>query len=163
MENYEIKTTGLADMSEDELMHYGRKGMKWGQHIFGSVKAAKTKRKRKKNLEKARQAKVEKQKAEAERKAKLKAGKLKPKDMTTDELKDFIARRKLEEEYKSLNRQQWSKGKSFAARVANNMLVPAAEDVGRQLAKSGMVFVANKALGLDEKPDYKAYANNKKK
>lgn len=162
MENNEIKTRGFTEMSEDELMHYGRKGMKWGQHIFGQVKTARTNRKRKKNLEKARQARAEKQKAESERKAKLKDGKLKPKDMTDEELKNAIARRRLEEDYKSLNRQQWSKGKSFASRVAHNMLVPAAEDVGKQLTKSGMVYVANRVLGLND-TEFKVYTNNKKK
>ena len=44
----------------DELYHYGRKGMKWGQHIFAKAHARKVNKQRKKNLEKAREAKAKK-------------------------------------------------------------------------------------------------------
>ena len=33
-----------SELSEDELMHYGRLGMKWGQHIFGKDPATKRKK-----------------------------------------------------------------------------------------------------------------------
>ena len=44
MSNY-IK---MVDCSEEELMHTGRKGMKWGQHIFGKIKSTAHKNKKQK-------------------------------------------------------------------------------------------------------------------
>ena len=43
----------------------------------------------------------------------------------------------------------------------NNIIVPAAEDVGKQVVKSFMANSVNKALSLEG--DSKVYANNKKK
>lgn len=53
------------EIRDDELEHYGRKGMKWYQHIFGKEAAAT--RKRNKQLKKARKARQKK--AEAAKKA----------------------------------------------------------------------------------------------
>ncbi len=83
------------------------------------------------------------------------------KDMTNDELNSVIRRMELEKRYSELSPKQVSKGKKFSSRVINNMVVPAAEDVGRQLIKSAMVTGVNKALNLDG--ELKVYTNNKKK
>lgn len=47
---------------ESELSHHGVKGMKWGQHIFGDVKAAVKTYKRRRHLAKARKIGAEKRK-----------------------------------------------------------------------------------------------------
>lgn len=75
-------------LSEDELMHYGKKGMKWG------------KRKARSNERKA---------ANADRAA----ARAKTKTMTDDELKSAIARLKLEKEYKQLNAHEISTGQKL--------------------------------------------------
>ena len=50
MENHEFSDELYQiDMSSDELMHYGRKGMKWYQNIYTKHKQRKVKKKLKKN------------------------------------------------------------------------------------------------------------------
>lgn len=117
------------DFTEEELMHYGRKGMKWGEHIFGKVKAAKTARKRKKNLEKARAAKAEAKKRaeeEAKKEENLKTRKeeiLKSRSarelyknanmFTTQELDSAYKRLELEKKIKDIAPKEVSKGQAF--------------------------------------------------
>ena len=60
-----------------------------------------------------------------------------------------------------LKPKEVSKGKAFVDTVAKDMLLPAATDVGKQVAKSLMTSAVNKALNLDG--DLKVYTNNKKK
>ena len=54
-----------------------------------------------------------------------------------------------------------SKGKAFASKIGEEVLSPAAMDVGKQLAKSMMVKTVNKTFKLDN--ELKVYTNNKKK
>lgn len=118
--DYTSWINNIADSDSDELMHYGRKGMKWGQNIYGRIKTARTNKKRRKNLERARAAKVAKQKAAAERKKLLDSGKLSAKQMTDEELKDRITRLEQEKRYKDLVRDTTtiSKGKKYVSDFA---------------------------------------------
>lgn len=111
MENYE---------HEDELYHYGRKGMKWGQNIFGAIKTYKTNRVRRKNLEKARQAKIEKQ----EHAKKAAAGKLSVKQMTDEEIVTALNRMDLEQKYNKARLQTSgaAKAKSFVSDIAEQSI-----------------------------------------
>ena len=83
------------------------------------------------------------------------------KDMSDDELRKRIERVRLEQQYQQLNPKTVSMGQRIAKRIMNNVIVPAAEDVGKQVVKSIMVNGVNKALSLEG--DSKVYANNKKK
>ena len=85
--------------------------------------------------------------------------------MSNDELRSMINKKKerveLERQYRELYPQQVSKGRAIAKRVMKNMVIPAAEDVGKQLIKSQMTKVVNKSLNLPD--EYKIFTNNKRK
>lgn len=90
------------------------------------------------------------------------------KSLSDEDLEKKIKRLRNEKDYIDLNKQmaslnpkEVSKGKQFINKVANDMIVPAATDVGKQVVKSFMTKAANKAFNLDD--ELKVYTNNKKK
>lgn len=87
------------------------------------------------------------------------------KDMSDEELSKVVERLRLEQRYAELTPKEVSKGKKFANMMKNDVLGPAALDVGKQLAKSAMTAGINKGLGLDKhgNQEYKVFTNNKKK
>ena len=137
---------------ENELYHFGIKGMRWGvrryQNTDGSLTNA-----GKKRLKKGQTSNEE---TDSSIKSKTKT----VKEMSDDELSQAITRLQLEEKYKSLSPKNVSKGKKFVDTVANDVLKPAAIDIGKQVAKSLMVKGVN-SLVKDE--SLKVYTNNKKK
>lgn len=152
--------------TSDELYHYGRKGMKWGQHIFGKVKAARTTRKRKAALVKARATKAA-NKAAAEKRAKdIEKGKISAKKMTDAELKKRMERLQLEKNYTDLVNQvdanRNNRGKRFVNKFLDSTVDKVAEnaaaDVVAQAIKVVLTAGANKAFGKEE-----VFTNNKKK
>ena len=157
--------------NNDELMHYGRQGMKWGQHIYGQVKTASTNRRRKKNLAKARKAKAEKYKTAEERKKAINAGKIKPKDMTDDELKDRIERLKSEQRYKELmndaKQANANKGKAFLKSAAmgpgKKILFDTTVDIAAQTFKAVGVKKVNEILNKKGFEGEIVFTNNKRK
>lgn len=151
-------------MSEYELYHHGVKGMKWGVRRTKAQLGHKVKKfvkKTKKSINNA----VEKRKAkEAEKKKASKS----IHELSEAELKERINRLTLEKDYldlkakvSELSPKRVSIGESFAKTFVDKMVGPAAEDVGKQLVKSGMVGALNSALKLPD--DLKLYTNNKKK
>lgn len=149
-----------------ELYHYGRKGMKWGQNIFGKVKAARTAKRRKAALVKAREAKAAK-KIEAEKRAKdIERGKISVKKMTDAEIKARMERLQLEKNYTDLVNQVNSnrnvRGKRFLNKFLDSTVDKVAEnsaaDVVAQAIKVIAVKGVNKAFGSEE-----VFTNNKKK
>lgn len=169
MENRDINIG--ADMSEEELMHYGRQGMKWGQHIFGKVKTANVNRKRKKNLVKARQVRAEKARTAAERQEAIRKGKIKPKDMTDAELKARTERLRAEKAYNDLRSEMTkantSKGKKyitdFAMGPGKKILWDTSVDLVAQSFKSVGADKTNKWLQERFPGVELVYANNKRK
>ena len=88
------------------------------------------------------------------------------KEMSDEELNAAISRLQLEQKYKELSPQKVSTGKAVAKRILSNIVVPAAEDVGRQMVKSALARAGNKTLSevfKDFSDEDKIYANNKKK
>lgn len=142
-----------------ELYHYGRKGMRWGQNIFGKVKNWRTSRKRAKNLKTARKVKAERQKL-------IESGKLSSKKMTEKELKNGINRLELEKKYNDLLRDTTkatsSRGQTFVNKFLDSTVDKIAEnataDVVSQAVKVLIVKATNKAIG-----DEVVFTNNKKK
>ena len=90
------------------------------------------------------------------------------KSMSIDELRKKTERLVAEKNYleakqnlSSLKPKHVSKGKAFASKIGEEVLAPAAMDVGKQLAKSMMVKTVNKIGKFDN--ELKVYTNNKKK
>lgn len=138
-------------MDNNELIHYGVLGMRWGV------------RKSKPSSHGRKNAKPAKDKAAFEAKKKIKENKKskKPKkisDLSDDELKARIARLELERRYNDLNTaaalSKTSKGKKFAERV----LEKSGENLAVQLANHYGAKGLNKLIGEEV-----IYANNKKK
>lgn len=71
------------------------------------------------------------------------------KDMSDAELRAIVNRMQLEQQYRSLAPQQVSKGKKFVDSVLNNVVAPAAKEVGKNVAKSLLTKAANDMFDLD--------------
>ena len=122
-------------VNSDELYHYGRKGMKWGQNIFGKKRSASKGRvivkKKKSLLDRAKEAQAAKKKAkeeaaEAERKKD-------PRNMSDADLRRAIDRKKLENEYRQYHPKKVSLGKKLASEFLNSAIKPALIEGGRHV------------------------------
>ena len=138
---------------QDELYHYGRKGMKWGQHIFGKVRTSLGNRR-------ARKAAIKE--ASKRERAENKARNKSVRGMTSDEIKQRMERMQLEKDYKKLleDTSNSSKAKAFVMDV----LEKAGKDTATQTAAYIGATVVNKLLfdGKDE-IDPKNIQNRRKK
>ncbi len=153
-------------MNSNELMHHGILGMHWGvrryQNKDGSLTAAGRKRINQLDSEYQRLTGKKLSKSSAD----VKKTESKPKsksisEMTNEEIQEKINRITLEQNLKSLTPKKISAGKRFTETVMNDVITPAATDVGKQLAKSMFADGVNKVFNLEG--DNKVYANNKKK
>lgn len=70
------------------------------------------------------------------------------KDMSDAELRAVVNRLQLEQQYRSLTPQQVSKGKKFIDSLLNNVIAPAAKEVGKNVAKTMLTKAANEMLGV---------------
>ena len=158
-------------MDNDELMHYGVPGMKWGVRRT----PAQLGRKKSSSSRFLLGKKKSKPKAKAETKVKTKSEATKEetapkkksvKEMSDEELNSAINRMRLEQTYTSLSPQKVSMGKKIAKTILNDVVVPAATDVGRQMVKTALTRAGNKTLAevfKDLSEADKIYTNNKKK
>lgn len=139
----------------DELYHYGRKGMKWGQNIFGKPRSGSGRRvKRSKSLlDKMRDSKEAKKKAkaaaaEAERKKD-------PKNMSDADLRRAIERKKLENEYRSYYPAKVSAGKKFISQFLKEAVTPALISAGKTFMTNALNKMGDDALKKNVEPSLK--------
>lgn len=138
--------------SSEELMHYGRKGMKWYQNIFSKDKVGSRKK-----------GKSDKDDEDDESKSKSSSSsapaKKSAKDMSEAELMSSIRHLQLEKQYRDLQAQQaaeldppkTSKGKEFINDFVKKSAVPAIQEAGKAVIKDWLVKVGKEAMGLNEK------------
>lgn len=162
---------------ENELMHWGIKGMKWGvrryQNKDGSLTPAGKKRYDKEMAKLKEEEKIAKNKLRTQAKLKkldekrkeieaLKSGKpiakstkkpSKPsvKDMSDEELRQTVNRLLMEQQYAKLNPQQVSAGQKFVKKVMNDVVAPAATEVGKNVLKDAMTKAVKNASEASKK------------
>jgi hypothetical protein len=130
MDNDKLMHTELRN---DELMHYGRKGMKWYQHVFTNAASVRSNHALKKAEKQAK--KDTKETSKQHRRIKK---------MSDDELKKNISRLKLEKEYKDLKTSSNNKAKAVSAgkKAVGQVLGSVAKNASTQLLNhySGMLL-----------------------
>lgn len=162
---------------ENELMHWGIKGMKWGvrryQNKDGSLTPAGKKRYDKEMAKLREEEKIAKNKLKTQAKLNkldekrkeveaLKRGKpiakstkqhSKPsvKDMSDEELRQTVNRLLMEQQYAKLNPQQVSAGQKFVKKVMNDVVAPAATEVGKNVLKDAMTKAVKNASEASKK------------
>lgn len=132
-------------MDNNELMHYGVLGMKWGV--------------RKSRSSSGKRSGLFKKKAKASTKPQT-SKKKSVKDMSDDELRKAINRLEMEKRYKDLSPKQVSKGKQFVNVFMSKSIVPAVNEASKNLARDYLMKVGKKKLGLDVKDSEQAYIDN---
>ena len=153
-------------MDNNELMHYGVPGMKWGVRRTPARLGRKKTSSSKSLFGKKKPKPKAKAKTKSESSKEETAPKKSVKEMSDDELNAAIRRMQLEQTYASLSPKKVSTGKAVTKRILNNIIVPAAEDVGRQMVKTALTRAGNKTLSevfKDFSEADKIYTNNKKK
>lgn len=134
-------------MEQNELIHYGIRGMKWGirryQNKDGSLTPAGRKRAREretgddKSASKTTETSAPKKKSVSE--------------MSDDELRQTVNRIRLEREYSSLTPKEVSRGKALASKFLNEAIQPALVSATKQVLTDYLTKSARDALGLNEK------------
>lgn len=127
-------------METDILVHHGIKGMKWYQRRYQNKDGSLTPQ------GKIRYGAVYKKGSKPSTASKEPS---KPKtksvsEMSDQELQAAINRKRLEVEYARLNPKQVSRGQKFAKAVMNDVVVPAAKNVGKAYLEQQL----KKALGI---------------
>lgn len=141
---------------DEELYHYGVKGMKWGIRRSPAQLGHKTGTKKKKTsvVDAVKKISQKRQQAKAEKTARKEARKTSRKkksvaEMSDDELRERIARLELEKRYRDLTPKQTHRGRDFVISVLEN----SGRNIATQTTTYAMGTAVNKiaqALGLED-------------
>lgn len=126
-------------MEADVLVHHGIKGMKWYQRRYQNKDGSLTPQGR---IRYGAAYKKDAKPASSKEPSKPKTKSVS--EMSDQELQAAINRKRLEVEYARLNPKQVSRGQKFAKAVMNDVVVPAAKNVGKAYIEQQM----KKALGI---------------
>ena len=138
----------ISNLSEDgpSLYHTGRKGMKWGQHIFGKERKSSGVSKIKKVAPK-KPVPVVKKAFDGKKKHISKA--------SDEELNAYLKRMQLEKQVLTMQKEMTaftappkkvSAGKRFVSAVWKDMLYPGIKDGMREVGKSVVISLGNEAI-----------------
>ena len=161
----------------DTIYHFGVKGMKWGRRRFQNKDGSLTPAGRKRYSDGSSDSDSSGAKPPTmsiKRPGSSSSSKKKVSEMSDDELRGRINRMNMEKQYAQLTKElsgesssnaKQNKGKSFvreiSSRAVSNVLIPAGEEIGRQLVRSYLAKNGNKAFNL--KGEFQLHPNNKKK
>ena len=138
----------ISNLSEDgpSLYHTGRKGMKWGQHIFGKERKSSGVSKIKKVAPK-KPVPVVKKAFDGKKKHISKA--------SDEELNAYLKRMQLERQVLTMQKEMTaltaspkkvSAGKRFVSAVWKDMLYPGIKDGMKEVGKSVVISLGNEAI-----------------
>lgn len=138
----------ISNLSEDSpsLYHTGRKGMKWGQHIFGKERKSSGVSKIKKVAPK-KPVPVVKKAFDGKKKHISKA--------SDEELNAYLKRMQLEKQILTMQKEMTaltappkkvSAGKRFVSAVWKDMLYPGIKDGMKEVGKSVVISMGNAAI-----------------
>jgi hypothetical protein len=159
----------------DELIHWGVKGMKWGKRLYQRKDGSLTmlgKRRRNKQLDEARKKRQAILEAKKKRQKDIESGRIKSKNMTSEELEARINRLKLEQTYNELLSSQKAstnaRSQKFVDKFLDSTVEKLADTVGADLVAQtvkvvlakGINKAASKAFDTDQDV---VFTNNKKK
>lgn len=153
-------------MNETTLQHSGVKGMKWGIRRYQNKDGTLTALGRKREKEMSDKLKASKKENEALKKENETLKKniqgARPKgvsEMSDAELRERVNRLNMEQQYKqyvsNLYPETKSRGERFVNKLVNDVLVPAAVEVGKNTVKNLMTNAVKSALEASAKKDNK--------
>ena len=137
---------GNSNADGPSLYHTGRKGMKWGQHIFGKERKSSGVSKTKKAVPKKPEPVVKKA-FDGKKKHISKA--------SDEELNAYLKRMQLERQVLTMQKEMTaftappkkvSAGKRFVSAVWKDMLYPGIKDGMREVGKSVVISLGNEAI-----------------
>lgn len=124
-------------MSNNELLHYGILGMKWGVRRTPAQLA-------RARGERTTDSGGSKPKASSSS-SKSSSSKRSVSEMSDDELRKTVQRLQLEQQYRNLNPQKVSTGKKIVDKILKDVVVPAATEVGRNAFKKALESAVDSA------------------